>query len=111
MDLYGERTSTANGRCEEFPEGHTDPANAGLRFEIIGCESENKVRERQVAEQYGLKRSNGHACIDELRGMSCCGDCPSIPVSCGPSLWQKNGFHLVISSQPEGLTEEGLRQT
>jgi hypothetical protein len=89
----------------------TDPTNPDFRFEIVRGETESEIRQRQFAEKYGVTPSDQHACVDQLVGKRCRGDCPRIPAGDHLSLWNKDGNPFVIVSQPSGLSYDDLKET
>src|SRR5215510_1126742 len=93
------------------PDAEPVSTHSTNRFTIIESESISEMRERQFAETYGITRSDQQACVDQLVGKSCLGNCPRIPAGDHLSLWNKDGKPFVIVSQPYRLLYDDLKET
>ena len=91
--------------CEESE----DSANRAF------AEVTERARMEAWAKAHGVRKSNGHICINRITGKRCEKHCagirpPSARASENVSLWLQNGKPSVLVSQPYRLTMTDLKE-
>jgi len=100
-DLYVRALKTLRELLETQGEG------------AVGCvyaEAVAEAHEETFARSRGLKRSDGHACIERLLGHRCHGIHSGPPAGDHDTLWLKGGKPVLYLAQPYGLGWDKMRE-